>query len=355
MAATELGMGKSIAVLAVVVGCFTILWPKIFYPMMQAAFSMTSPDYGPDDDSYRGPHPAHIMPGQMHMKEGMGQERPNEKSRVREGRPFPHPSVRQPPKQAPKTGGAMNFIMPLYTIGIVLFFLYTVLKLVCKKKPEDEAAPQAPDYHYEKHAPQDNYIYNTNRDLGRVVEPKKRKTRSLGTKQLLEEIGRCREGITKGVDERDLEISRLRRRLEETEYLMEQIMRHMKEQSPAFQDGELFSVSNDAKMQGASSSKKDGKLRRRKHVGVHKSRNTSQEENNYNVALEEGLSPSQLRPSFTSRMDRIEETKWEGCAEETDDSACSDEDADERGSVEDDRESQVEGTSSDEDRCHKDS
>ncbi|XP_064476795.1 resistance to inhibitors of cholinesterase protein 3-like isoform X2 [Ornithodoros turicata] len=344
MAATELGMGKSIAVLAVVVGCFTILWPKIFYPMMQAAFSMTSPDYGPDDDSYRGPHPAHIMPGQMHMKEGMGQERPNEKSRVREGRPFPHPSVRQPPKQAPKTGGAMNFIMPLYTIGIVLFFLYTVLKLVCKKKPEDEAAPQAPDYHYEKHAPQDNYIYNTNRDLGRVVEPKKRKTRSLGTKQLLEEIGRCRVVGSLSVVVQELKQIKLEEEKRITELYGRQ---HV--------DGELFSVSNDAKMQGASSSKKDGKLRRRKHVGVHKSRNTSQEENNYNVALEEGLSPSQLRPSFTSRMDRIEETKWEGCAEETDDSACSDEDADERGSVEDDRESQVEGTSSDEDRCHKDS
>lgn len=45
MATTDIGVGKSIAVLAVVVGCFTVLWPKIFYPMMQAAFSLTWPSH----------------------------------------------------------------------------------------------------------------------------------------------------------------------------------------------------------------------------------------------------------------------------------------------------------------------
>lgn len=37
--ATEFGTGKSIFILAIVVGCFAILWPKIFYPMLQSSVS----------------------------------------------------------------------------------------------------------------------------------------------------------------------------------------------------------------------------------------------------------------------------------------------------------------------------
>ncbi|KAH7935822.1 resistance to inhibitors of cholinesterase protein 3 [Rhipicephalus sanguineus] len=128
MANSDIGVGKSIAVLAIVVGCFTVLWPKVFYPMMQAAFSMTfSPQEGQDG----------LIPGrgaQSRMHEAMGQARPHNPEYAR-GRPFPHPSMRQPPRQAAKTGGTMNLVMPLYTIGVVVFFLYTVLKLVCKKPP----------------------------------------------------------------------------------------------------------------------------------------------------------------------------------------------------------------------------
>lgn len=38
----------------------------------------------------------------------------------------------------------MNLVMPLYTIGVVVFFLYTVLKLVCKKSPQAETSHQEP-------------------------------------------------------------------------------------------------------------------------------------------------------------------------------------------------------------------
>lgn len=32
--------------------------------------------------------------------------------------------------QTPKTGGLMALVMPIYTIGIVVFFLYTILKVI---------------------------------------------------------------------------------------------------------------------------------------------------------------------------------------------------------------------------------
>jgi hypothetical protein len=35
--AIEFGTGKTIFILAIVVGCFAVLWPKLFYPMLQAS------------------------------------------------------------------------------------------------------------------------------------------------------------------------------------------------------------------------------------------------------------------------------------------------------------------------------
>lgn len=128
MATTDIGVGKSIAVLAVVVGCFTVLWPKIFYPMMQAAFSLTWPSH----DEHGGDRSSSVSadPRRLRLQEAMGQARPADQSReYRKGRPFPHMSARQPPRQPTKTGGAMNLVMPLYTMGVVVFFLYTVLKV----------------------------------------------------------------------------------------------------------------------------------------------------------------------------------------------------------------------------------
>lgn len=42
MATTELSKSKSICILAIVVCCFAILWPKIFLPMLQSALSLSS-------------------------------------------------------------------------------------------------------------------------------------------------------------------------------------------------------------------------------------------------------------------------------------------------------------------------
>ncbi|KAL1462100.1 hypothetical protein MTO96_027302 [Rhipicephalus appendiculatus] len=68
MANSDIGVGKSIAVLAIVVGCFTVLWPKVFYPMMQAAFSITfSSQEGQD-----GMIPGRGAQSRMHEGHGPG-------------------------------------------------------------------------------------------------------------------------------------------------------------------------------------------------------------------------------------------------------------------------------------------
>jgi Resistance to inhibitors of cholinesterase homologue 3 len=36
----------------------------------------------------------------------------------------------------PKGSGTMGIVMPLYTVGIVVFFVYTIMKVKIKKKSE---------------------------------------------------------------------------------------------------------------------------------------------------------------------------------------------------------------------------
>jgi len=37
--ATEISQSKTICILAVVAGCFAILWPSLFYPMLKGSFA----------------------------------------------------------------------------------------------------------------------------------------------------------------------------------------------------------------------------------------------------------------------------------------------------------------------------
>uniref|UniRef100_A0A182K334 Resistance to inhibitors of cholinesterase protein 3 N-terminal domain-containing protein n=1 Tax=Anopheles christyi TaxID=43041 RepID=A0A182K334_9DIPT len=63
--------------------------------------------------------------------------------------PGPIPGMRPPmgagSHQATKSANSMGFIMPLYTIGIVSFFIYTIMKLIFKKTPATPYTEVKPD------------------------------------------------------------------------------------------------------------------------------------------------------------------------------------------------------------------
>uniref|UniRef100_A0A182YJ15 Resistance to inhibitors of cholinesterase protein 3 N-terminal domain-containing protein n=1 Tax=Anopheles stephensi TaxID=30069 RepID=A0A182YJ15_ANOST len=201
------GMGprKTMIIMVTVVGCVAILWPKVFYPMMvgngqnknvikdhrgagccgvvldQETFANASISYAAsqqqqqeqnlfrkrnfapyvDIDSIRQERPPHLRPEAMHpaMRERgraipqagsiHGGERPQSTPRIVEGRPGPIPGMRPPmgagSHQATKSANSMGFIMPLYTIGIVSFFIYTIMKLIFKKTPAAPYAEVKPD------------------------------------------------------------------------------------------------------------------------------------------------------------------------------------------------------------------
>ncbi|XP_021938611.1 uncharacterized protein LOC110839082 isoform X7 [Zootermopsis nevadensis] len=262
--AIEFGTGKTIFILAIVVGCFAVLWPKLFYPMLQASVSarnhidnsqvsaccdvifetdvnaimiMTEMcgnilqhydeidpkliqafkqgkltkagsetcrnevlnkcgvdittflhenvrlgktykqildeirsfnssvclklNFGIAPGLLGAPHRMRV--GAIHMPRHHRQERPphlhpdmlhpalRERGRAipqshiiprvveKEGRPGPIPGMRPPMGgaghvvPAPKGTGTMGVVMPIYTIGIVVFFMYTVMKVIFKK------------------------------------------------------------------------------------------------------------------------------------------------------------------------------------------------------------------------------
>lgn len=59
----EFGTGKTIFILAIVVGCFAVLWPKIFYPMLLSSISGTPPQTSvPPVDTSQGMQPPQKAP-----------------------------------------------------------------------------------------------------------------------------------------------------------------------------------------------------------------------------------------------------------------------------------------------------
>ncbi|XP_042235172.1 uncharacterized protein LOC121874898 isoform X14 [Homarus americanus] len=280
----EFGTGKTIFVLAIVVGCFAVLWPKIFYPMLTASvkepttgrqerwrdeanlqylsqlcyllgehqsagggivsttanqrwtaeqcwsqvhhscglhltekilegvrlsqdktnlteclaksYSLTpaliaasaTPKIRPKaylpqgvNTHARPERPAHLYPEMMHpaLRE-KGRALPTRtvdkqprRTIEKHVRPGPMPGVRPPmggaggivPPPQGKGSGAMGIIMPLYTVGIVVFFVYTIMKVLFKKGQEDDKTPKLKDFgldpEYRKYVFAEEYLDNT--------------------------------------------------------------------------------------------------------------------------------------------------------------------------------------------------
>merc|ERR1739842_251412 len=70
------------------------------------------------------------------------------------------------PPPAGKGSGAMGIIMPLYTVGIVVFFVYTIMKVLFKKGSDDDKAPKLKDFgldpEYRKYVFAEEYLDNQN-------------------------------------------------------------------------------------------------------------------------------------------------------------------------------------------------
>lgn len=132
MAKSESGSKRSLTVLAVVVACFAVLWPKIFYPMIQSIL-FPSDEEEIQDSIKKLNYDDMIHP---QMRASMGEARPTEKLARDGNRGLFHPYLRHATKPQTKGAGAVNLVIPVYTIAIILFFLYSVLKMAVKRWDE---------------------------------------------------------------------------------------------------------------------------------------------------------------------------------------------------------------------------
>ncbi|KAI1289576.1 hypothetical protein HDE_08787 [Halotydeus destructor] len=144
--ANELNTGKSVVILAVVIGCFAVLWPQIFYPMLSSFFAT---NHRNDIDRNINIHPSMMHP---RLREAM-KSAPlivAKKETTRSPSPLlsqvsgQQATDKQPINQGGNGngqklagGGAMSFIMPVYTIAIVIFFVFTIFKLLTRKEDEE--------------------------------------------------------------------------------------------------------------------------------------------------------------------------------------------------------------------------
>lgn len=316
--ATEISQSKTICILAVVAGCFAILWPSLFYPMLKGSFApqthtgccnvLSSTDvnivkiltdicdriietmdkktklekcrqeifntcainitdlinenkivkithnkhvideirslngslclkyhYGVSltslgvthrlkesdpvmNNIYQERTPVHLRASKASMHPALmekGRAIPQPHIGPRHGSPTPHSFKPPIPGSRPVMGGmgsasnkitggdggsAMNILMPMYTIGILLFFVYTMMKLLSKKDDVEDPIGDK----YSSH-------YPCGRDNNSKLQPQ-----NIPTK-----LGFVEK------DTRDLEIDALRRKLEETEAAMERIVKQM--------------------------------------------------------------------------------------------------------------------------------
>ncbi|XP_052829357.1 resistance to inhibitors of cholinesterase protein 3 [Octopus bimaculoides] len=116
---------KVIGVFSIIFGCFAMLYPRFLHPIVLKTFGMTQKSLEND-----------ILSNVQSPKiAAMNQNRPRPGEDIRPIRPNAHPGLRAASEmraqqqQAGSGRGMMGIVLPMYAVGIVLYLIYTLVKV----------------------------------------------------------------------------------------------------------------------------------------------------------------------------------------------------------------------------------
>uniref|UniRef100_A0A914ZUT8 Resistance to inhibitors of cholinesterase protein 3 N-terminal domain-containing protein n=1 Tax=Parascaris univalens TaxID=6257 RepID=A0A914ZUT8_PARUN len=177
-------------VVGVVVLCFGMLYPSLFHPMISSLFS-------------KPPPPQQTIPNRPPIHPSMSSPR---------ARPDIHPGMRMAAAQAEATAtssskGMFAWMLPLYTVGVVVFLIYTLVKSKRKKQhrrhaySSDESESYDEDDEYEQSG---RGVRNLGRRKLRSLQERLKQT-ELAMSKILEQLSTISVEPTQGALPQDLE------------------------------------------------------------------------------------------------------------------------------------------------------
>ncbi|XP_067655481.1 resistance to inhibitors of cholinesterase protein 3-like [Haliotis asinina] len=215
---------KTVATFAIIIGCFAVLYPRFLHPMMLRIFGLQTKrsddvsDTPPGRNMHSGMRPEDRLP--PHMGHQGGDHRQHM-------RPGPHPGMRaaaEMQRQQTQHGGGrgmMGIVLPMYAVGIVLYLVYTLVKVFGKKDKEMESSSNWGSL-TGTHAAYSNPLSQTPLDPLKTQD-----INSIISKDKKKEL----ENLLLKADDKSIseaEMKELQRRLEETESQMTQILAAMR-------------------------------------------------------------------------------------------------------------------------------
>ncbi|KAK7099269.1 resistance to inhibitors of cholinesterase protein 3-like isoform X2 [Littorina saxatilis] len=246
---------KTLGTIAIIVGCFAIIYPRFLHPMVLRMFGMqVKSQKGEDSSGY----PPHMRNGAPVPGDRRPPPMPNDPKDVRQHmRPGPHPGMRaaaEMQKQQPQgTGrGMMGIVLPMYAIGICVYLVYTLVK-VFNKKGKCSDPYTKPRYEGEGEGRMDSLGFPQGMRGGQAGEPGEVST-FLQRKQQQRDL---EDLLVKMDDARNVpedEMRALQRRLEETEAQMTRILQAM--QTMQAKAGEVADDTGDVGASDSASTEK---------------------------------------------------------------------------------------------------
>ncbi|XP_050410446.1 resistance to inhibitors of cholinesterase protein 3 isoform X1 [Patella vulgata] len=214
---------KTVGVLAIIVGCFAILYPRFMHPIVLRAFGMhKTHESGEETPLY----PPHKMGGDPRAR---ANARPEGRQHMRPGPPPGlRASVDMERERAQQGGGRgmMGVVLPMYAVGIVLYLIYTLVKVFNKRSEEESGSENALADYLQKETP--TFDATNPHDCNASMEEFMKRQKNNELEKLL--VKADDKNIT------SVEMKALQKRLEETEAQMSSILRAMQAVSTKVDD-----------------------------------------------------------------------------------------------------------------------